>query len=233
MTNIAGIDLELWQLRPGSTVMDLGAASGVIAEQLAKEGFQVKGVEYDQKLVEDWKSRTRHKNVEIVQGDGRHLPYQDSEFDAAIALEVLEHIPDTEQVLTELARVIKPGGKLVIGVPTAWSERIFYKLNPDFAKQADHCHVFTKNFLTKRLEQSGFRVYSSRGENSEYTWLWFGLAMGRVPFHFTGKTYRETWWEKVYWKGFKLLEVLGWRGLVEKIGNQLWPRSLYLYAKKI
>ncbi len=70
MTNIAGIDLELWQLGPGSTVMDLGAASGVIAEQLAKEGFQVKGVEYDHKLVADWQSRPHHKNVEIIQGDG-------------------------------------------------------------------------------------------------------------------------------------------------------------------
>lgn len=213
--------------------MDLGAARGVIAGELAKAGFWVSGVEYDQKLVEEWQKTPHHADVHIVQGDGRNLPYQENEFDGALALEVLEHIADSEQVLAELARVIKPGGKLVIGVPTAWTERIFYRLNPDFAKQADHGHVFTRADLTKELDQAGFSVYDYRGENSEYTWLWFGLALARVPFHFTGKTYQETWWEKVYWKGFKLLEMLHLRGLVEKLGDQFWPRSLYLYAKKI
>lgn len=233
MNNIAGIDLEIWGLPKGSTVMDLGAASGVVAEGLAREGFKVKGIEYDPKLVTEWRKKDHPSSVEIIEGDGRKLPYQDREFDGALALEVLEHIQETDQVLAELARVIKPGGKLVVGVPTAATERIYYRFNQDFAKMATHVHVFSKRGLTEKLEQAGFKIYASRGENSEYTPLWFGLALAMTPFDFTGHTIHETTWEKLYWKGFKLLEILKLRGLLESLGNHLWPRSLYLYAEKI
>lgn len=232
MAKVAGIDLKTWGLPQGSVVLDLGAASGVIAEELAREGLKVRGLEYDAGLVSKWQNQKHSPDVEIVAGDGRKMPYGKDEFDGALALEVLEHISETDQVLSELARVIKPGGKLVIGVPTASTERVFYRLNPGFAKMATHVHVFTKHELKQKLESAGFKVYATRGENSEYTPLWLGIAAAKIPFDFTGHTLKESIWEKVYWKGFKLLEILRLRGLVESIGNLLWPRSLYFYAVK-
>lgn len=234
MAKVAGIDLKVWGVPRGSLVMDLGAASGVIANELAHSGLRVKGVEYDPKLVEEWRSsKSPDLSVEITQGDGRKLPYKDSEFDGALALEVMEHIPETEEVLAELSRVIKKGGKLVVGVPTEATEKIFYQLNPDFAKQADHVHVFAEEKLKDLIEKHGFKIYAARGENSEYTPLWLGLAWAKTPFHFTGKTYQETLWEKIYWKALKFLEIIKLRGVLAASGDKLWPRSIYLYAEKI
>jgi len=212
--------------------MDLGSAAGVIAGELASDGFRVKGIEYDPELVAQWRKKNRRPAVEIIQGDGRKLPYRAEEFDGALALEVLEHIPETEQVLAELSRVIKPGGKLVIGVPTAATEKIYYRLNPKFAELSTHVHVFSEKELRSKLAGAGFKVYATRGENSEYTPLWLWIALAKIPFDFTGHTTTETLGEKLYWKGFKLLEILGLRGLVESLGNKFWPRSVYFYAVK-
>lgn len=234
MAKVAGIDLGLWGLPPRSHLLDLGAASGVVATELAQLGFKVSGVEYDASLVEEFK-KSDQKNfpVTVIHGDARKLPFRESEFNGALALEVLEHIKETDQVLSELSRVIKTGGRLVVGVPTDTTEKIYQKLNPRFAEQAGHVHIFTKDFLKEKLEQHGFRVYRTQGENFEYAPLWFGLALTRVPFHFTGKTYHETLWEKIYWRGLKLLGLLRLRGLVNRLGNLVLPRSNYFYAEKV
>ena len=54
-------------------------------------------------------------NLTSTQGDARELPYADGSFDAAFLVAVLGEIPDQQQALRELARVIKPGGRLIVG----------------------------------------------------------------------------------------------------------------------
>ncbi len=54
-------------------------------------------------------------NVEPTQGDARDLPYADASFDGAYLVTVLGEIPDQEAALGQLARVLKPGGRLVVG----------------------------------------------------------------------------------------------------------------------
>ena len=54
-------------------------------------------------------------NVETTVGDARALPYPDSSFDAAYLVTVLGEVPDQEAALRELRRVLKPGGRLVVG----------------------------------------------------------------------------------------------------------------------
>ena len=58
-----------------------------------------------------------------VQGDGARLPFGDAAFDRVIASEVLEHVPDDQAACAELARVLKPGGRLAVTVPAWWPEK--------------------------------------------------------------------------------------------------------------
>ena len=52
-----------------------------------------------------------------VFGDGKHLPFRDASVDTVLSTEVLEHVPRPELLVREMARVVKPGGKLLITVP--------------------------------------------------------------------------------------------------------------------
>lgn len=62
---------------------------------------------------EEWKS------LPIIQGSAENLPYEDNSFDVVYSSHVLEHVTSEQQALDEMKRVLKPGGVLIIGMPTA------------------------------------------------------------------------------------------------------------------
>jgi 2-polyprenyl-3-methyl-5-hydroxy-6-metoxy-1,4-benzoquinol methylase len=100
-------DLEdlLDKARPQS-IIDIGCGEGVLTEKWAERiGGRVAGVDLDDpKLREHWARRSR-PNLEFRAALGHELPYGADEFDAATAIEVLEHVPDPQAVLAEMSRV--------------------------------------------------------------------------------------------------------------------------------
>jgi SAM-dependent methyltransferase len=88
------------------SIVDVGCGEGVLTEQWAKRTpGKVVGIDLDDpKLRSEWERRSR-PNLEFRTGFGHELDYEDREFDMATAMEVLEHVPDPEAVLGEMARV--------------------------------------------------------------------------------------------------------------------------------
>lgn len=113
--------------RVGDRVLDL-ASPKLLAVVLSREGVEVTSVDQLQDEVDRWRRLTQgesHLRFEVA--DGRKLPYGDAAFDHAYSVSVLEHIPEQgdEIALRELARVVKPGGRIVITLPyatEAWDE---------------------------------------------------------------------------------------------------------------
>ena len=101
--------------RPGS-ILDVGCGEGVLTEEWARAiDGRVVGIDLDDpKLRTEWDRRAL-PNLEFRAGFGDALPYPDDEFDAVTAMEVLEHVPDPEAVLSEMARVAS--GWLLVSVP--------------------------------------------------------------------------------------------------------------------
>lgn len=78
-----------------------------------------------------WRSVMRRSGVHVRDLDATRLPFADATFDAAIALSVLEHIPDIERAVAELHRVLKPGGRLLLTIdcapePVPYSQGVRY-----------------------------------------------------------------------------------------------------------
>lgn len=90
-----------------------------------------------------------HVNEHIdVYYDGKTLPFEDQLFDSILSNEVLEHVPDLEGILSELYRVLKPGGKMLLTVPFVCFE---HELPYDFRR-------FTLTGLSAVLDKNGFDV---------------------------------------------------------------------------
>lgn len=107
--------------RPGDRVLDL-ASPKLLGVQLAREGIDVTSVDLYEDEIERWRRLTESEtNLRFEVADGRALPYPDASFDHAYSISVLEHIPDggDRAVLGELARVVKPGGRVVVTLPHA------------------------------------------------------------------------------------------------------------------
>jgi SAM-dependent methyltransferase len=90
-------------------VLDAGCGRGELAERLLETGVEVVALDQSERMVE----LTRARGVDAVVGDVQSLPFGDGEFDVVVANFMLYHVPDVELALAELARVLRPGGRLV------------------------------------------------------------------------------------------------------------------------
>jgi arsenite methyltransferase len=111
---------ELGRLAPGERVLDLGSGAGtdsLIAAQMVGETGRVTGIDMTREMLA--KARTAATeigatNVEFVEGEAEHLPFDDESFDIVISNGVIDLIPDKDGVFAELHRVLVPGGRLQI-----------------------------------------------------------------------------------------------------------------------
>lgn len=94
-------------------VLENGCGVGMYVEHLAKSGGRLFGLEYDfERSLE-----ASQRNPGIINAAGENLPYPSEVFDLILSHEVLEHVVDDARALAEMARVLRPGGRMVIFVP--------------------------------------------------------------------------------------------------------------------
>jgi len=112
---------EILDPRPGERVLEVGPGTGYYTLDLASwldPGGSVQIFDIQQQMLDHTMERARERgiaNVFPTLGDARELPFEDSSFDAALLTAVLGEIPDQDTALRELRRVLKPGGRLIVG----------------------------------------------------------------------------------------------------------------------
>jgi ubiquinone/menaquinone biosynthesis C-methylase UbiE len=112
---------EVLDPSPGERVLEIGPGTGYYTLDLAQwvepDGM-VEVFDIQQEMLDHTMRRARQgglANVSATQGDATGLPYEDDSFDAALLVAVLGEIPEGDAALRELRRVLKPGGRLVVG----------------------------------------------------------------------------------------------------------------------
>ena len=141
---------------PGERILEVGPGTGYYTLDVAsalEPGGRLDVFDLQQEMLDHTMRRAGERglsNVEATQGDARDLPYPDDTFDGAFLVTVLGEIPDQEAALRELARVVKPGGRVVVGE---------IALDPHFVSQGS---------LGSRAEAAGMRLERSSGGRFAY-----------------------------------------------------------------
>jgi demethylmenaquinone methyltransferase / 2-methoxy-6-polyprenyl-1,4-benzoquinol methylase len=122
---------DLAEVGPGSRALDVATGTGDLAIELASRGAQVTGLDFSAQMLE--LARQKAPAIQWVQGNALELPYADAEFDAVTVGFGARNFADLPRGLAEMARVTKPGGRVVIleittpqRPPLSWFFRLWF-----------------------------------------------------------------------------------------------------------
>jgi len=100
----------------GSNILDVGIGTGRASIPLAREGFNVTGVDSSQDMLDKCREIAGQTPLNLLQCDLGNLIFDDSQFDTLLALNVLVHFPHWKDVLKEWKRVVRPGGRVFFDI---------------------------------------------------------------------------------------------------------------------
>jgi ubiquinone/menaquinone biosynthesis C-methylase UbiE len=112
--------LDLLAAAPGDIVLDVGCGNARDLIPILHAGARVVGIDLSEGMIRQARAdlaAARFRDVELAVGDATRLTYPNESFGKLLCSEVIEHIPDADAALGEMARVLKPGGTLVISTP--------------------------------------------------------------------------------------------------------------------
>lgn len=116
--------LELVGDVAGCRVLDIGCGDGVLAVTLRQRGAAaVVGLDASESMLDAAKMRASEQDVDVALclGHAENLPFADQSFDVVVAVTILCFVAEAEQTFAEIGRVLRPGGRLVIGELGKWS----------------------------------------------------------------------------------------------------------------
>ena len=159
------------------------------------------------------------ENIDVFY-DGKTIPFPDNSFDSVFSSEVFEHVFSLQEILPEISRIIKPGGKLLVTCPFAWEE---HEIPVDYAR-------YTRFALQDMLEKNGFivRITDKNGHfvmalhqlfivYLNYSWIDKVWGLSRVPLF--KKIVRQV-----------LVPLLNYAFL---LSEPIWPKSDKMYLNTI
>jgi ubiquinone/menaquinone biosynthesis C-methylase UbiE len=140
---------------PAHRILDVGCGTGILTSSLAKGGVSVCGCDWSLGMLQQAKSRRCRA---CVQGDAQRLPFRSQSVDAVVLTESFHWFPDQDAALTETARVLVPGGRLLAAMVNVRTDA-FSKLVTGASRLiGEPWHWPTKRELVGRMDRAGLQV---------------------------------------------------------------------------
>ena len=166
---VFGRMLRDWRARHGHTgvltVLDAGCGDGInlvgLREVAAQLNLQIDLYGLDYNPLRLARARNVDADTRLQRGSLYFLPFARDSFDVVLCNHVLEHVPDASTALSELARVLRPDGLLIVGIPNegCLMGRLRNRfVQPSIGRTTDHVHFFTATLVTDALQRAGLQV---------------------------------------------------------------------------
>jgi len=232
------VDFDRLRLEPGRRLLDMGCGGGRHAFAALKRGATVIALDYSEGELKE----VRHTVAAMVDagevppatgwgavnGDALRLPFDDGSFDAVVGSEVLEHIGDDEGAIAELARVLRPGGRMAVTVPTRWPERICWALDHNYHDTpGGHVRIYRQHELELKLERAGLLLRGSHHAHALHSPYWWIRCAGGVdrPDRLLARRYHDV----LVWQ---LTRNPRWLAALDRALNPVMGKSLVIYTEK-
>ena len=140
-------------LAPADRALDLGVGDGRLAVEI--QAAKLVGADVSQVALDRARTRLPDAELVLVEPD-EPLPFDDNVFDLVTCIETLEHVRDVQLALSEIRRVLRPGGRLALTTPASARWRVLFRgVEHPFSP---HIRSFTRRSLRTTLESMGFHI---------------------------------------------------------------------------
>jgi SAM-dependent methyltransferase len=150
--------LEWLRPQPGDHILDVGCGDGFYDRRMALAGATVTGIDAKPARVALAKRRNPHPRVTYRHMPAEALEFAPGSFTKAVSICVLEHIPDDEGALREIARVVRAGSPLVLSCDSLSNSGISDALRARHAVRYAVRHFYSRESLTRLLSRCGFEL---------------------------------------------------------------------------
>jgi SAM-dependent methyltransferase len=229
------VDFRRLPLQGRDLVLDAGCGEGRHTFHCFRSNCSILGMDLDKKsllkarwvLGEMKKRKDGNGRVLFLRGDALRFPFRTGTFDKVVCAEVIEHVRDDRLGISELARILKPRGRIAVTVPTAMTEGMYKMLSEEyFRTPGGHIRIVNPKDMAKCMELNGLRVYGVSFAHSFHTPYWMlrclaGLhdEKARIP-----AAYRKFLHLSLYSRPLRI---------IENFLNYFFPKSIVLYAQKV
>lgn len=235
------VDYDTLGLAEGDLILDMGCGAGRHVFESYRRGGRVIALDYsydDLTGVRDllWAMSEEGETTEgsqslTAQGDALDLPFADGTFDKIIASEVMEHLGDDRRALSEMVRVLKPGGTIAITVPSWLPEKVCWAISAEYhapLAPGGHVRVYTERQMRARMADAGlapFATERTHALHSPYWWLRCLVGPTNDTNPLVSKYHDLLVWDMV--------EASPLTRVPERLLNPLLGKSMVVYATKV
>ncbi len=165
---------ERLALRQPKKWLDIGTGNGFLPKVARPllNGVHITGTDFADNALAAADSLDEGVQNDI---DNEGLPFENASFDCVTCLEVIEHLIFPEKAISEISRVLKPGGHVIITVPNIQFVEYLFQLvrgkMPGPAADPRHMSIFTHKFLARLMHAHGLRVTRASGVDASPEWL--------------------------------------------------------------
>ena len=160
---------------PGKRVLDIACGEGYGSNLLARVAASVIGVDLDAKTIAHARAKYSHRNLEFLEGSCDEIPCADGSIDLVASFETIEHISDHARFMSELKRVLAPGGMLVISSP----DKAEYRRRSEAGNPFHQAELTHSEFIAL-MKQSFKHCISARQRLVVGSWIAPDVASAKV-----------------------------------------------------
>jgi len=156
LTNLEFLD-QTNLLKPSDKILEIGCGIGTVVHELSKKGHDIIGIDISSEAIEYGRKKYGSMSLEVQAAET--LPYEDKSFEVVLSFDLFEHIAQIDKHISEVKRVLRPGGYYLFQTPNRYSNIIYETLwTKSLQWRRYHPSLHSPGQLRRRMARHGFKT---------------------------------------------------------------------------